>query len=383
MKRRSAAYVIVLLPVAAALLLGEAYVRNLDDAGHFTPETLRERDGFPYRPAVYARYIFPTAAHEVTLWGNRLALSEKGYRGPDFSIPKPKGTVRIVIYGGSAAFDIGAPEGEDWPRQVETRLRDAGFENAEVVNAGVPGLASADAVGRLLTEGWLLEPDVVLLYNTWNDIKHFAHPEPLLRQVRPWATDLDPRLYYQGRLDRALCETSQLYVRLRQLFWEWRLDVGLEGSRRSKDPLWEHHGITAHLRPNSHGFYDHQVAQFKLNVSAFVDLSRDIGALPVLVRQARLVRPDNNEEERRRIAYEYVSLDHDGLVAAYAAADRVLEAVSREKDVPLVDGVAAVPPDRLYLRDHVHLYVRGSTKLAAGVAERLLPLLEARELARR
>lgn len=70
-----------------------------------------------------------------------------------------------MIYGGSAAFDTKSTKGEDWPHRVEGKIWEAGFSNAEVINAGVIGHTALESVWRLFTEGYAFKPDFVLIFH--------------------------------------------------------------------------------------------------------------------------------------------------------------------------------------------------------------------------
>src|SRR3990172_3878315 len=102
-------------------------------------------------------------------------INSKGYRGREFSIKKNKGTIRIIIYGGSSVFDIYEPEGKDWPHRVEQMLKENDISNVEVINAGIPGFTTLDCVGRIFSDSWTLEPDYVVIYEAWNDICYFPN----------------------------------------------------------------------------------------------------------------------------------------------------------------------------------------------------------------
>src|SRR5262245_15190740 len=106
--------------VFATLLTAEVFVRVYSNSGYVTPELLR-RMSPQYEPSVFSRPVFPERQqtvlrkeHEVPLY-----INELGYRGHNFSIKKPDGAVRIIIYGGSGVFDAPMPEGKDWPHRVE------------------------------------------------------------------------------------------------------------------------------------------------------------------------------------------------------------------------------------------------------------------------
>src|SRR5262245_11832732 len=101
--------------------------------GYTTPEILRTQS-LQYVPALFARHVFPREEQRVLGPDGKLQffINSLGYRGELFSIEKPAGTTRIIIYGGSAAFDSSASEGHAWPYLVGVRLHESGFPNAEV-----------------------------------------------------------------------------------------------------------------------------------------------------------------------------------------------------------------------------------------------------------
>ena len=292
-------------------------------------------------------------------------MNSLGYRGPEFQAEKPDGVFRVMIFGGSAVFDQEATLNEDWPRRVEGILRDRGLGSVEVINAGIPGHASFDSFGRLFAEGHRFEPDMVVLYNAWNDVKMFRREGPLLRELRPYDPSADPRLAYRNALDAWMCRLSQLYVRLRARYYNWALNLGTEGVRTNRAVVSE--------------FDDRAVRQYRLSAELFVDAAHNIGARPVLVTQARLISPDNSAEDRERIAYEMVGLDHQGLVAAMDATDATLHLVADRKDATLIDASSFLSGRPELFRDHVHLSPSGSAALAQVVADALSPLVAGAE----
>lgn len=368
----------------APLAFAEVYFRLLEpilfvgaDTGKLTPRALRAQS-LQYQPTVYARHILPAAPQRVAAWeGGEIAVNAKGYRGAEFTARKAAGRLRIMVYGGSAVFDLGADRGEDWPHLVERRLHALGRSDVEVLNAGIPGHASTDSVTRLLTEGHFLEPDVVLLYNAWNDIKYFTKSQPLLRDMEPLL--LNPLLYYQGPLDRVLGETFATYLRLRQAYLKFRFAIGSEGAtaaqRRRIEETLDLGAVLEDAPAGPYGITARGLRQYEMNLRSFVDIVRNLGARPVLMTQARLVDPANGAAERRRISYGYVGLDHAGLVQAFAATARIAARVARDKNVPLIDAAAAVPRDLAHFFDHVHLRPAGSRRLARRGAAALAPLL--------
>ncbi len=315
-----------------------------------------------YAESAVSRHALVAAPLEVDVSrGLHYRINGKGYRGEDFDWQKPRGALRVLVYGGSSVFDIYQNEGDDWPARVERVLAEREI-SAEVINAGIPGHTSLDSVGLLLAEGHRLDPDYVLLSHGWNDLKYFRDPRPALRQVRPLRVR-ESLLRPQGRLDAAFAAHSHLYRRLRIRFLRWDRELGAEG-RLPEGPLRD-------------SFAPEQVEQFALAVATFVDLARNAGAVPVLVTQPLLVAPENGDEERAMIHYEFVGLEHAALVQAHAAADRAVREVARAKQVALIDASARMTGRRIWFRDAAHLSDEGSAALAALVGRELAALVGA------
>ncbi len=380
---------VALLSVCAttvvAYVVAEILIRST--VPYETPDTLR-RKSLEYEATLFSVHAFPQMAQEKGAawgWHWEAAINPRGYRGREFAVPKPEGVLRIVVLGGSGAFDIFAPKGRDWPHLVEERLRDRGYSNVEVINGGTPGHATFDVLGRLYSEIWMFEPDIVLVYNAWNDIKYFGWLNPdksLLRGVRPVANAEgfqgmragNPFIYYTGPLDE-LFSNSQLYVRLRWRYWSWRLGpAGLEGLRRpgGKRPS------PALRNSYPHSYSDWGPRQYELNLRLITDAVKDLGATPILLTQARLVSASNSEEYRRRIRYDLVNLSPDGLVRAFADCDRATMNVARAEGVDVLDLSALFSGRGELFVDHIHTSVLGSEAIAEAVAEFLLPVVKDR-----
>lgn len=314
-----------------------------------------------YEGSVFSRNVLAASALDVENRDRRYHVNSLGYRGTEFPVAKPAGTLRVAVYGGSAVFDIYARDEDAWPAQLERELESRGVAGVEVINAGIPAHSSLDSVGRLFAEGHHFSPDVVVLYNAWNDIKYFVSDEPVLRRYRPYARRNDPVRTPRGRMDAWLARHSQIYRHLRLRILLWDQDFNLEGRKVKRET------------PAS--LSDIQLAQYRLAVRQFVDLARNIGSEPVLVTQMRLPVAASPAEDRERIHYDAVGLDHDTLVTAFEVTERILADVSREKGALLVDPSGELSGESALFADHVHLSGEGSAALAAFLADRLAPAL--------
>jgi len=356
----------VLTFIVITLICGEIFVRLF--FSYYTPDTVKKHS-LPYAPAAYASSMFAPVNDriEITLvkavGAKTYFINEHGSRGASFKLPKPPGVRRIVVLGGSTVFDLNADEGFDWPHLVEKFLKEKGHHQVEVINAGIPGHTSSDSLGRLYAEIWQWEPDYLMIYEAWNDIKYFnslSYNAPLIRLVKPSNSDADPFKTYQGTMDYLL-SYSQLYVRIRTRYFAWKHQVGSEGKLKEE-------------RKDNVGSLG--LSQFRLNMEMFVDVSRNIHAIPILITQATLVSSMNTEEDRKRIVYGYVGLSHEGILQAYEKCRQVILGVAREKKADVLDLLPQLQGKSELFHDHDHTTPRGSEEIARRVANFLDPLLK-------
>jgi lysophospholipase L1-like esterase len=368
-QQRDKLFTVLLMTVSVglALVITEIGVRVF--LPYNTPDTVRNH-AVEYLPSIFARHRLKPInrlADDRKGWdaGTQMQrgyfINDLGFRGPSFQARKPKGMCRAVIIGGSTVFDqdvldYGPNETNDWPHVAERYLKSKGFENIEVINAGVPGHTTFDSLGRLYSQIWMLEPDAVLLYEAWNDMKYFRKitPEtPLITHFKPYDDKADSLRNYKGWLDYLLCY-SQLYVKLRTRYFVWKFNMGPEGAKPSE----EYHST----------YSQDAVKQYKLNVELVVDASRNIRAIPILLTQATLVSPRNSEEERKKIYFHYQQLTHEALVRAYQEANQTVRTVAQEKGVTLLDLDKMFSGRGELFNDHSHTTERGGKELASAVS---------------
>ena len=82
--------------------------------------------------------------------------------------PRPDGSLRVVTYGGSTTFAYNLPTGQDWPSQLEARLR-SDDPTAQVLNAGDVMWSLGHINVRTREEFAALRPDYVFLYSGINE----------------------------------------------------------------------------------------------------------------------------------------------------------------------------------------------------------------------
>ena len=171
--RRNERWLALTLGVVLTCVLAEAllrvWARGSDPVAlllrrwdpHVSPIVPLGDSCFRQRPGASFHYDGGVVAHANAM----------GFRGPEVVIPKPEGTFRVVLLGGSTAHGFGV----DDESTIDARLRDwiaarHPSVRIEVVNRGFYGLDGACDEQRLRLEGLSLDPDAVILHTGINDV---------------------------------------------------------------------------------------------------------------------------------------------------------------------------------------------------------------------
>lgn len=102
-----------------------------------------------------------------------------GYRNKEFPVKKPDGVFRIVVLGGSTTYTVTVDDNEKtFPARLEQVLREEyGYDNVEVINAGVGGYNSWETLINLQFRVLDIDPDLIIEYEGANDVHaRFVNP---------------------------------------------------------------------------------------------------------------------------------------------------------------------------------------------------------------
>ena len=121
----------------------------------------------------------------------KIHINNFGYRGPDITLEKPDNTYRIFVIGGSTV--VGGASGEDAtiPAFLQQKFDniDLGVE-IEVINAGVAGLYSFGEYFFTKTKLPNFEPDLIIVYDGWNDSINRHYYEPTMEYIEKTKTQV-------------------------------------------------------------------------------------------------------------------------------------------------------------------------------------------------
>jgi len=329
-----------------ALALAELFLRV------FAPIPYSMKVEFVADPHVAFRLV-PGRVYQLAS-GGKCTVNSEGYRGREVEIPKPAGTFRIAVLGGSSTFCYLTDDGVVWTSRLEAKLRERVSPAIEVVNAGVPGYSTFESTIHYLYRVRALEPDAVIVYHTWNDLKLFR--------------DLEEK----GRLQKGTYQPKPLRSFLRQFQLAWRVRTlfggGGELAPRELDWLEGRPDDAFSVPPGG-------VAQrfAERGYEDIATLVRADGALPILLSQAGLLADENQGDPaiRERVYTEFAGLDYREVLAQWEVLTGMIERAAGHHQGVYVDVYDAVPHDLRHFRDHVHLTDRGNEAVAAAVADAL------------
>jgi lysophospholipase L1-like esterase len=107
-----------------------------------------------------------------TVGGWPVHINSAGFRGPEVSLGKPAGTLRVLLIGDSFTFGYGVADDSTLAVQLQREFAKASRDcpRVEVINGGVNGYDTDQEVMFLRRVGLLYHPDVVILGFNPNDI---------------------------------------------------------------------------------------------------------------------------------------------------------------------------------------------------------------------
>jgi lysophospholipase L1-like esterase len=150
------------------------YMATPEQYDRFVLFTSIDTQDYAWTPHPYLAY-YPTPNYKKGLTSH----NSLGYRNDEFSVEKPENVYRIVALGGSSTYDVSIKDNQQiFTAQLEQKLKEEyGYENVQVINAGVPGYNSWEILGNLEFRVLDLDPDLVIIYENTNDV-HARLVEP-------------------------------------------------------------------------------------------------------------------------------------------------------------------------------------------------------------
>lgn len=304
---------------------------------------------------------------------------EDGFRiaGPGYSLSKvkPPGQLRVAILGGSAV-----QTGSSFESTIAGSLKlllQRRFQgrDVEVINAGIVSSVSRQAIVYLLFTVLEYQPDVVILYDGFNDLML-----PLNYESRPnfpynfqtvEAAWEEYRREHRSPLWRLVLDRSRLYRALRGRLVS-------DGGSRNPGLLV---GANAKSAPEvlaDPEWVDSHVGAYLSNWNQLIALSLAYGFEPVCILQPTAAF---DQEHGLKVLAEGYGLDDvtardwiEAIVLLYGQASRRIETLSREhQQYTVTDFSRLLLPAEPHFWDIVHVYDESNEVVARGIVDQVWP----------
>ena len=276
-------------------------------------------------------------------------INRFGFRGDDYKIGRNEDSVRIISFGGSSTFNYHDRDEDTWPQRIARCMESHFNKQTELINLSLPGFNAEHAKFNYLAYGRQFKPDIIILYNTWNDLREMARiqgkPDRLTYRA--------PTSGKKTALKRFLRQ-FQIARRLRLFYW------GFLDSQRY-NALLEGDVIENPWYPD-----DKSWDWFRQN---FVDLANFASldnVVLVLASQGSLISKENigNLEITKNIMTNMINMPIDDLCNVHAKASQTIKTVAKTHGAVFVDVYNKVPHTLTNFEDHVHISPLGQRAVA-------------------
>ena len=268
-----------------------------------------------------------------------------GFKSPEFNIIKNDSTFRIVALGGSSVYGYPLENNQTWPHYLKNHLDDnttqININNFEVINTGVPGYNTYHSIGLLFSKILDLNPDLIILYQLWNDISYF----PVLND----STLYSGKVYesYQS-----IFHYSYALISLSVLKNVLKRKITNEKSLPLKN--------TIDVK-NTYG-----LKQYRRNVEIIAMICEKYKIPLLLCSQMTLYKNENTEEEIAKLSHgkkEYY-------LNAFDLGNEILRDIAKfNQNTYYFNPSKHIKANLDVLLDHIHLTVRGNDLLGKFMSE--------------
>ena len=309
-------------------------------------------------------------------------LNRDGFRGPEYVIPKPANTFRILAVGDSVVQGLNVAFEQTWEQVLERELnrrvgQSSSISRYEVINAGIGGYVSWQALVRLQDRGLKYNPDLVVVLVGWNDLIYSALPE--------WTPGID-----LSKIERAHWKPRE--AQRREGLWRrirlsvYRVSYIARLVRQARNRAWNARRVQALIRerqkPSGLAFNERALAIYVQTLEQIYRVTKSHGARMGLIVWPTILSPEllDDPDIHRRLVPIYTNfpLSTRELWEWYLRYIEAQRQFARaHPDIVLIDVAAAFADkgkeERLRMfPDLAHLTVEGNRALAEVIRDVLI-----------
>ncbi len=276
-------------------------------------------------------------------WFEKWRLNSHGFRGPEISMQKPDGVIRIAVMGASETFGLYESPGKEFPAQLQTMLEGARPGRYQVINAACAGMSLPRIAHYFRVWVGKFDPDVVIIYPT--PASYLTNEAPRSKiNVRHGPPVKPPESLRLARKVRIILKRA-LPARVRDRLRERRISRTIR--RHKPDWVWQN------LPPE-------RVALFRRHLTELIDTVRDAGPRVVLATHANRFPQDRGKwtkaDEIQMTAWRrfHPRATEPVLLSMERAGNQALFELGEQHGIPVVDLAEIVPGSRRVLTNLAH-----------------------------
>jgi lysophospholipase L1-like esterase len=189
----------------------------------------------------HGAYLTLRPGAQGLMLGRPVTVNKDGYRGALRPQQKPPGVTRLLFFGDSHTFSMGADDEHTYPAVVEQKLN-AGTACCEVLNFGVPGQDLRQILTLLHERGLAYQPDVVVITFHSGDILESPDDDvpggqPAVHGEGEWLYQLKVAALRHSYLARLVIPYSAAFLR-GALNWTAGVTFAEQREIESDGPTW-------------------------------------------------------------------------------------------------------------------------------------------------
>ncbi len=316
--------------------------------------------------------VRPFAPMEVL--GEIERMNQEGFRGPDTPVAKPADVYRIVALGDSVVQGLSVARDETWETFLEEKLNSENQSSSElrryeIINAGVGGYLSWQALARYKNRAMKYNPDLVLVLVGWNDM--------LISSLPHWS----PAMEWSGINRSRQASHATEAVLSQKSTWKhivYRYSGIARLARWVRNQWWNWNNekkiISSHQKDSGIPLNQTALALYEANLQAIHDVIVSSGAKMTLITWPTILSEDSirNQALQKKIVNIYYNFPLSGRelwewYSVYHEAQ--INFCLKNQDVLLIDAArefAAQPLDAQMslFSDFGHLTAQGNQALA-------------------
>lgn len=307
------------------------------------------KKNLPPAPSEKINYPLNTSFYSAEVRSNNLRFINGLNGDRDIIVPKPKNLYRINCIGGSTTQNYLKLNNDhfSYPIELEKILKSKFNKEIEVNNCGVGGYNSADLLVRFALQIVDTQPDLIIMYHGYNDIKSYLTPN--------FSSD-----YFHSRKN------------LGEIYWKLSL-----GSKIPDIPLKFINYFTNKWFPERNIRHSLLEVVSKGKIDPKVDFSQGLKAYERNLQNIINLCSSNNIEiilctfcfhlhskiknNQLNILYEKITVEENNIIKKLA----------KKNNVKLVDSYSLIPKENINFVDHIHFSVEGMKLLAKNISEEI------------